>query len=76
MRRDRYGSFQRYGDRVRRNYRPGGRRVMTGGPGPARAVSHEELLDLETEYFQSLVFDPRTRARMLHMLEHGTPLRN
>lgn len=51
-------------------------RVMTGGPGPARAVSHEELLDLETEYFESLIFDPRTRARMLHMLEHGMPLRN
>jgi 3-hydroxyacyl-CoA dehydrogenase len=51
-------------------------RVMTGGPGPARVVKHEELLDLETQYFQTLVFDPRTRARMEHMLEHGTPLRN
>jgi 3-hydroxyacyl-CoA dehydrogenase len=51
-------------------------RVMTGGPGPARRVPHEELLDLETRYFETLVFDPRTRARMEHMLEHGTPLRN
>lgn len=51
-------------------------RVMTGGPGPARRMSHEELLDLETRYFETLVFDPRTRARMEHMLEHGTPLRN
>ena len=51
-------------------------RIMTGGPGPARHVSHEELLDLETQYFETLVFDPRTRARMQHMLEHGTPLRN
>jgi 3-hydroxyacyl-CoA dehydrogenase len=51
-------------------------RVMTGGPGPARVVTHEALLDLETQYFETLVFDPRTRARMEHMLEHGTPLRN
>lgn len=51
-------------------------RVMTGGPGPARIVTHEELLDLETQYFQTLVFDERTRARMEYMLEHGTPLRN
>ena len=51
-------------------------RIMTGGPGPARRVSHEDLLDLETRYFETLVFDPRTRARMQHMLEHGTPLRN
>jgi len=51
-------------------------RVMTGGPGPARLVNHEELLDLETRYFETLVFDPRTRVRLEHMLEHGTPLRN
>ncbi|HKU66491.1 MAG TPA: enoyl-CoA hydratase/isomerase family protein [Candidatus Baltobacteraceae bacterium] len=51
-------------------------RVMTGGPGPAREVSHEELLDLETAYFETLVFNDQTKARMQHMLEHGTPLRN
>ena len=51
-------------------------RVMTGGPGPARRLSHEDLLDLETEYFETLVFNPKTRARMEHMLDHGTPLRN
>lgn len=51
-------------------------RVMTGGPGPARKVSHQELLDLETQYFETLVFNDKTRARMEHMLEHGTPLRN
>lgn len=51
-------------------------RVLTGGPGAARTVTHAELLDLETAYFETLVFDPRTRARMEHMLEHGTPLRN
>lgn len=51
-------------------------RVMTASPGPARSVSHEELLDLETTWFETLVFDPRTRARMEHMLDHGAPLRN
>lgn len=50
--------------------------VMTGGPGPARVVSHEELLDLETRYFETLVFNPKTRERMEYMLAHGTPLRN
>lgn len=51
-------------------------RIMTGGPGPARTVDHEELLDLETQYFQTLVFNPKTRERMEHMLANGTPLRN
>ncbi|HZT11901.1 MAG TPA: hypothetical protein VFA29_03830, partial [Candidatus Baltobacteraceae bacterium] len=51
-------------------------RVMTGSPGPPRMATHEELLDAETDWFESLVFEPQTRARMEHMLEHGTPLRN
>ncbi|HLI94814.1 MAG TPA: enoyl-CoA hydratase/isomerase family protein [Candidatus Baltobacteraceae bacterium] len=51
-------------------------RVMTGGPGPARRVSHEELLDLETRYFETLVFNNKTKDRMEYMLEHGAPLRN
>lgn len=51
-------------------------RVMTGGPGSARRVSHEELLDLETAYFETLVFNEKTKERMEYMLEHGTPLRN
>ena len=51
-------------------------RVMTGGPGPARSASHEELLDLETDYFETLVFNEQTQARMQHMLEYGAPLRN
>lgn len=51
-------------------------RVMTGGPGGARRVSHEELLDLETAYFETLVFNEKTKARMEYMLEHGVPLRN
>ncbi len=51
-------------------------RVMTGGGGPARRVSHQELLDLETRCFEALVFNAQTRERMEHMLAHGTPLRN
>jgi 3-hydroxyacyl-CoA dehydrogenase len=51
-------------------------RVMTGGPGPARLISHEQMHDLETSYFETLIFNEKTRARMEHMLEHGTPLRN
>jgi hypothetical protein len=37
---------------------------------------HEELLDLETRYFETLVFNPKTLERMEHMLANGTPLRN
>ncbi|HEY9180086.1 MAG TPA: enoyl-CoA hydratase/isomerase family protein [Candidatus Baltobacteraceae bacterium] len=51
-------------------------RVMTGGPGPARRLTHEELFDLETSYFETLVFNNKTQERMEYMLEHGTPLRN
>ncbi|MHB8139826.1 MAG: enoyl-CoA hydratase/isomerase family protein [Vulcanimicrobiaceae bacterium] len=51
-------------------------RIMTGGPGPARTLSHEELLDLETAYFETLIFEPKTRERMEHMLATGEPLRN
>lgn len=51
-------------------------RVMTGGPGPARRVSHQELLDLETAYFETLIFNKQTQERMEFMLQHGTPLRN
>lgn len=51
-------------------------RVMTGGPGAARRLSHEDLLDLETEYFETLVFNNKTKERMEYMLEHGVPLRN
>lgn len=51
-------------------------RVLTGGPGPARELSAAELLDLETHYFESLVFNPQTQARMRHLLETGKALRN
>lgn len=51
-------------------------RAMTGGPGAARRAAHEELLDLETAYFETLVFNPKTRERMEYMLANGTALRN
>jgi 3-hydroxyacyl-CoA dehydrogenase len=39
-------------------------------------VSEQYLLDLEREAFLSLCGDPRTQARMAHMLKTGKPLRN
>ncbi|MBI4280268.1 MAG: 3-hydroxyacyl-CoA dehydrogenase/enoyl-CoA hydratase family protein, partial [Armatimonadetes bacterium] len=51
--------------------------VMTGGPAPEDAqVSEAHLLDLEREAFLSLLGEPRTQARMEHLLETGRPLRN
>jgi 3-hydroxyacyl-CoA dehydrogenase len=39
-------------------------------------VSEQYLLDLEREAFLSLCGDPKTQARMQHMLTKGKPLRN
>lgn len=39
-------------------------------------VTEQYLLDLEREAFLSLCGDPRTQARMQHMLKTGKPLRN
>ena len=50
--------------------------ILTGGGGPPRNVSQDEMLDLETEGFESLIFTPLTRARMEHMLATGEALRN
>lgn len=50
--------------------------VMTGGGGAPRTITQAEMLDLETAWFESLVFTEKTRERMLHMLETGEPLRN
>lgn len=51
--------------------------VLVGGDltGPAR-VSEQYLLDLEREAFMRRVRDPRTRARMEHLMSTGKPLRN
>ncbi len=51
--------------------------VLTGGNVPANTyVTEEYLLDLEREVFLSLCGDPRSQARMQHMLTKGKPLRN
>ncbi len=39
-------------------------------------VTEEYLLDLEREVFLRLCGQPKTRARMQHMLKKGKPLRN
>jgi 3-hydroxyacyl-CoA dehydrogenase len=39
-------------------------------------VTEQYLLDLEREAFLSLCGDPKTQARMEHMLKTGKPLRN
>jgi 3-hydroxyacyl-CoA dehydrogenase len=51
--------------------------VLSGGDVPAGTlVSEQYLLDLEREAFLSLCGEPKTRARMQHMLATGKPLRN
>ncbi len=51
--------------------------VLCGGDltGPQH-VSEQYLLDLEREAFLSLCGEPKTLARIQHMLESGKPLRN
>ena len=51
--------------------------VLSGGRLTGdQKVSEQYLLDLEREAFLSLCGDPRTQARMQHMLKTGKPLRN
>ncbi len=52
-------------------------RVLTGGSvAEGTMVSEDYLLDLEREAFLSLIGEPKTQARMQHMLQKGKPLRN
>ena len=52
-------------------------RILAGGDIPhAATVSEQRLLDLEREAFLSLCGEPRTQARMAHVLKTGKPLRN
>lgn len=52
-------------------------RVLTGGDLPAGTeVDETYLLDLEREAFLRLCREPKTQARMLHLLQTGKPLRN
>jgi len=50
--------------------------VLCGGDGPPRVVTEQDILDLEREAFLALLGTRETRARIVHMLEHGKPLRN
>ncbi|OXM16190.1 3-hydroxyacyl-CoA dehydrogenase/enoyl-CoA hydratase family protein [Paenibacillus herberti] len=51
--------------------------VLSGGDLPAGTlVTHQYMLDLEREAFLSLTGEPKTQARMQHMLTKGRALRN
>ncbi|WP_019421542.1 3-hydroxyacyl-CoA dehydrogenase/enoyl-CoA hydratase family protein [Paenibacillus sp. OSY-SE] len=51
--------------------------VLAGGNVPANSlVTEQYMLDLEREAFLSLCGEPKTQARMQHMLAKGKPLRN
>jgi 3-hydroxyacyl-CoA dehydrogenase len=51
--------------------------VLTGGEADlVDTVSEEQMLALEAEQFMTLVRDPRSIARVEHMLATGKPLRN
>jgi 3-hydroxyacyl-CoA dehydrogenase len=51
--------------------------VICGGEvDPGSRVSDSWLLRLERDAFMTLVSTGKTRERIVHMLEHGKPLRN
>ena len=52
--------------------------VLTGGDRAdgIQAVDEQYFLDLEREAFVSLAGEPKSQARMAHMLKTGKPLRN
>ena len=51
--------------------------MIAGGEVPyGTLVDEQYLLNLEREAFLSLVADPKSQARMQHMLVKGKPLRN
>ncbi|MBV6521540.1 MAG: putative 3-hydroxyacyl-CoA dehydrogenase [Gemmatimonadaceae bacterium] len=50
--------------------------VLSGGDGPPRDLSLQDLLDLEREAFLSLLGTSATQERIAHMLATGRPLRN
>ena len=51
--------------------------VLCGGPVNVPCTAPEQyFLDLEREAFVSLCGEPRTLARMEHLLKRGKPLRN
>ena len=50
--------------------------VLSGGDGPPRDVTEQDLIELEREGFLRLLGTKETQARIQHMLETGKPLRN
>jgi 3-hydroxyacyl-CoA dehydrogenase len=50
--------------------------VLTGGDGPPRTVTEQDILDLEREAFLSLLGTKETQERMQYTLKTGKPLRN
>lgn len=50
--------------------------VLCGGRGPARDVNERTLLDLERSHFLVLAQTNETQARLAHLRETGTVLRN
>ena len=51
--------------------------MLTGGDtDPTETVGEDMLLEMERTEFMKLVREPRTQARIEHMLETGKPLRN
>lgn len=52
-------------------------RVLTGGDTDGRTpVTEQAVLDLEREVFLSLCGEELSKARIMHMLQTGKPLRN
>ncbi len=50
--------------------------VLTGGDGPPRTVTEQDILDLEREAFLRLLGTKETQERMQYTLKTGKPLRN
>ena len=50
--------------------------VLSGGDGPPRTATEQDILDLEREAFLKLLGTKETQARIEHMLKTGKPLRN
>ena len=50
--------------------------VLTGGDGPPRQVTEQDILDLEREAFLRLLGTKETQERMQYTLKTGKPLRN
>jgi 3-hydroxyacyl-CoA dehydrogenase len=50
--------------------------VLSGGDGPPRDVTEQDILDLEREAFLALLGTRETQERIVHTLKTGKPLRN